>query len=98
MMLSKKQRQSAVLQKLSGFKSALSDASSAVGALVSEAGPLVFGSEKLEAESASYYEAFDPLKHGADAQRAEAKIKERERIMQSMKGGFADEHDGPYAD
>jgi len=51
-----------------------------------------------QAESASYYEAFDPLKHGADAQRAEAKIKERERIMQSMKGGFADEHDGPYAD
>ena len=32
-----------------------------------------------QAESASYYEAFDPLKHGADAQRAEAKIKERER-------------------
>lgn len=36
--------------------------------------------EKREAESASHYEAFDPLKHGADAERANAKIREREKV------------------
>ena len=37
------------------------------------------------AESASFYDSFDPLKHGEDGSRALAKIKEREKAMLSMK-------------
>ena len=39
------------------------------------------------------YDSVDPLKHGADASRALAKIKEREKTMLSMKRGWADDDD-----
>jgi len=85
MMLSKKQRQSATLHKLSGFKQALEEQTAPV-----KPHALQFVPEKREAESASHYEAFDPLKHGADAERANAKIREREKVMLSMTGQWTE--------
>ena len=49
---------------------------------------LRYDKQNTMAESASHYDSFDPLKHGEDAARALAKIKERERAMLSMKNGF----------
>ena len=45
------------------------------------------------AESASHYDSFDPLKHGTDSQRANTKIREREKTLLSMKGGALDDDD-----
>ena len=45
------------------------------------------------AESASTYDSFDPLLHGTGAERALAKIKEREKAMLSMKGDYLDAPD-----
>lgn len=79
---------SAVPQALSGFQKALGDKTAAV-----EAHALTCQSEVRKAESASHYDAYDPLKHGTDKQRAEAKIKERSKLMMSMKGEWTGEAD-----
>mmetsp|Transcript_22785 Transcript_22785/g.37755 ORF Transcript_22785/g.37755 Transcript_22785/m.37755 type:complete len:502 (+) Transcript_22785:35-1540(+) len=92
MQLSKKQRQEATLHKLSGFKESLDQAASE-GADSWKTHVLKFERERREAESASQYDCVDPLKHGVDATRANAKIKERVKTMQSMKKGWADDDD-----
>ena len=98
--LDKSQRQAATLAKLEMYKSKLSTSSAKVGAsndggdsLASSirGHALVFSREKTMAESASHYDSFDPLAHGTDASRALAKIREREKVMLSMKGQIDDD-------
>ena len=104
--LSKKQRQEATLAKLNMFKSGLHGPGAAKGAAASDAKAapadetegwmqhsLRFDRKSTMAESASHYDSFDPLKHGGDEGRALSKIKERERIMLSMKQGDAGHED-----
>jgi hypothetical protein len=85
--LTREQRQRATLQKLQGFKQALgqADEDEKEGW---KSHRLKYEREKREAESASTYDSFDPLRHGSDASRANAKIKDRERAFLSMKQGF----------
>ena len=82
--LTREQRQEATLAKLQMFQSKLAAKNDMVH-------PLRFEKKPLEAESASHYDSFDPLKHGGDESRALNKIKEREKAMLSFKSG---EHQG----
>ena len=106
--LSKKQRQIATMHKLQQFQKGLSskpaaaddggavaDGEEAAGGWLSHT--LKFGDEKREAESAKFYDCYDPLAHGEDSSRALSKIREREKTMLSLKAGtYADdEEDGP---
>ena len=72
------------MAKLMGFKQSLGGG----GAESEWKSGLRFEREVREAESASTYDSFDPLLHGSDSARANAKIKDRERTMLSMKNGF----------
>ena len=87
--LTREQRQKATMQKLKGFQKSLA---SGDGDPEIRAHSLKFERERREAESASVYDSFDPLKHGTDDERARNKIKEREKTMLSMKreGGTFD--------
>lgn len=78
--LTKEQRQKATMQKLMGFKKSLDKEESEW-----KAHQLKFERERREAESASRYDSYDPLKHGGDDERAKSKIKEREKTMMSLK-------------
>lgn len=82
--LTREQRQKATMQKLMGFRRSIGQDSSEW-----KAHSLKFERERREAESASTYDSFDPLKHGTDDQRAKTKIKEREKTMLSLKRGGA---------
>ncbi|KAL1504394.1 hypothetical protein AB1Y20_010800 [Prymnesium parvum] len=77
--LTREQRQKATMQKLKGFQKSLEEDGSDW-----KAHHLKFERERREAESASVYDSFDPLKHGADDERARTKIKARENTMLSM--------------
>ena len=97
--LNKKQRQEATLAKLQGFKKSIGGGDAAAPAADADddaswkSHALKFERVHWEAESASQYDSHDPLKHGTDDSRAQAKILARNQVMQSMKGGFFEESD-----
>lgn len=102
-MMSKKQREGATLAKLAAFSSRAKppDASRApqkvegkpaggAGELLAHRLDFKANAEKRMAEAAPSISSFDPLRHGGDAERSLAKIRERDKQMQSMKGDFVD--------
>lgn len=92
--LTKKQRQIETMQKLAGFQNSLAedtDTKDAAERAGLKGHALKFSKESRMAETASTYDSFDPLLHGSDSSRAAAKIKDREKIMQSMKQGWAND-------
>ena len=48
---------------------------------------LRFDKKSAMAEEAGHYDSFDPLRHGGDDTKANAKIRERQRVMLAMKSG-----------
>ena len=103
-MMSKKQREAMTLAALGNFKSTLKrqpaaaagdgDGDGGDGDGDGDGGNASLTVHKLKflrntaAAEGAEYDAHDPLKHGADASRAAAKIEQRKREQMSMKGEF----------